>query len=351
MKKAAKKRVKRGDAAASRIPDAYEIKQTRAECKKRGLQSKEAMAYMSDGRVAFTFSEDGSARALDVESLYQQWVRESEFGDFLLQHRGCSEPPKLPPRFVRCVVCSQGDSWEVWEETEVCRLLINPGEQSGEGWAFIPIEKTILDPDRKDSVWHVEHNTPVADRSLHFSAGVLHEAARLYLQACQLVPGFLAAYEALDLSGTVSNASAVARLIRDCKKAALRHIEACVFLASAGMRQQDEAIAARQGFLMGGWLAQAEAILTNARTSALAAALGAGKPQSKFWFWLNADPQFAGKSAKEVWSMLDGQTDPDHPKKKLKLTRDRLQRGDGSWLKATSFTASFKKRRGSIFQR
>lgn len=340
MKKAAEKRVKASDAKASRIPDAYDIKEAKAECKKRGLQGKEVTAYMSDGRVAFTFSED--VCALDVESLYQQWVRESEFGDFLLKHQGSSAPTKPPPRFVRCVICTQGDSWEVWNESEVCRILCNPGMQNGEGWSFIPIEKTILDPDRRDSVWSVEHKKPVADRSHDFAAGVLHEAARLYLQARQLVPGFQAAYEALDMAGNESSASEAPRLIRDCKKAALRHMEACIALV-LGARQQDEGIAVKQGFRMGQWLAQAEAIITNARTAALAAASGTGRPQSKFWHWVNTDPQFSGKSAKEVWSMLDGLTDPEHRGQALKLSGYRLQRGDGTWLRQSSFTTGFKR--------
>lgn len=334
---------------ASEVCAAYDIKDARAECKKRKLQTKEALAYMSEGRVVFTFSEH--ARTLDVDSLYQRWVRESEFGDHLLKRLGGSSNAKPPSHYLRCLVCSQGDSWEVWEEMEVCRALCNPGLPSGEGWSFLPIENTIFDPDRRDSVWANASETLVADRCLGFADRVLHDAARLYLLAVQLVPGFQSAHETLDNADSWQpRATPLARLIRDSKQAALRLMEASLSLA-AKIRVQDEGIALRQGFVMGSWLAQAEAIITNAKAAALVAASGAGRPQSKFWEWVNSEPQFVGKSAKEVWPLLGEYDDPDHPGKKLVLKDGRVRRGNGEILREASFTARFKKRRGSIFQR
>ena len=330
------------------LKDAYDLKAALSECRRLGCQSKAAFAYMSEGRVRLVFSpstQEVPDNGMDERSLYRQWLSESDFADFLLRRADSSKPSQTtPPRMVRCVACSYGGTWEVWEEIEVCRILCNPGMCRGKGWAFIPIEDTVCDPDRREGVWYAPGKTPVADRSMAFAQSVLHEAVRLFLQASQLVPGFRAAYESLDIDDEWKRATPIARLIRDSKRAALRQMEACLSLALPdGPRQQDEAIASRQGFLMGRWLAQAEAIIASERAAKLAAVVGAGKPRSKLWAWINSDARFTGKSAKEVWLLLNGHEDPDHPGKKLMLKDNRLQRGNGEWLKITSFTASFKK--------
>jgi len=336
------------------IKDAYDIEEARKGCKAEGFQSRIAYAYMKSGCVVLSFSMSPPNPADDLRAeiaLCHRWLTESKIKDVLLSW---ARFPKISdtPQVVRCVACSNGSGWSTWDEAEVARRLCNPRLGKGKGWYFIPVRGSNLDDAVSGNIWWIESKVPVQTRSWDFAQGVLLNAAQLHVQAEQIIEGFLEAHEKLDLVNFWNNASHLATLIRHAKNAALRQMEACVsFVVQSELRPQDEATASHVGFLMGRWQAQAEAIIANARAAKLAATAGAGKPRSEFWKWINSEAKFAGKGAKEVWPLLHCCNDPDHPGKKLMVKDNRLQRGNGDWLKLASFTASFKKRRGSIFQR
>ena len=336
------------------IKDAYDIQQARSECKAQGLQSRIAYAYMKSGFVVLSLLKSPPKPADDLQAevaLCHRWLAESNFRDALLSWASF---PKISntPRVVRCVASSNGSGWSTWDNSEVCRRLCSPSMGKGKGWSFIPVMDSDYAPAVTGNYKRFETHVPVHVRLWQIAQGVLLNAAQLHVQAEQIIEGFLEAYNKLDLADFCNDASQLATLICRAKNAALRQMEACLDHVFPDLpRLQDEAIASHVGYSMGRWVAQAEAIIANARAAKLAATAGAGKPRSEFWKWINSEAKFAGKGAKEVWPLLHRCNDPDHPGKKLMLKDNRLQRGNGDWLKLASFTATFKKRRGSIFQR
>lgn len=328
------------------IKDAYDIEEARKGCKAEGFQSRIAYAYMKSGSVVLSFSNSppNPADELQIEiALCRRWLAESHVKEVLLSW---ATFPKISdtPHVLRCVACSNGSGWSTWDEAEVSRRLCNPRLGKGKGWYFLPVSGSNLDDAVSGNIWWIESKVPVQTRSWNFAQGVLLNAAQLHVQAEQVVEGFLEAHEKIDVFKFWNNASQLATLIRHAKNAALRQMEACVtFVVQSELRPQDEATASHVAFLMGRWLTQAEAIIANERSAKLAATAGAGKPRSEFWKWINSEAKFAGKGAKEVWPLLHGCNDPDHRGKMLKLEGNRLQRGNGDWLKLASFTASFKK--------
>jgi len=327
------------------IKDAYDIKKARKDCQVKGFQAQGAYACMIDGCIQLIFaktppkSSDGLQSAV---ALCRQWLEGSNFKELLLRQ---ARFPTIsnPPRFVRCVVWSNGCGWNICDEDTVCNKLRQRPKHAGGNRQDNTIKGSIIDRSLIYNAISAYGNLPVADRVMMFAKSVLMKTALLHVQAEQIIDGFLEAYQKLDHQFR-NNATQLAILIRGAKNAALRQMEDSLDLATPELlREQDEATALQQGFHMGRWVAQAEAIIANARSARLAATAGAGKPPSKLWQWINSDAKFAGKSAKEVWPLLHGCNDPDHPGKKLKLQEKRLQRGNGDWLKITSFTATFKK--------
>lgn len=336
-----------------KIVRVYDLKKEARACRQNGYQCRKGYAYMSGGRVCFALSLDwmnDTSTPAQEHQLFMEWLRESM--DYLREtsfyepflKRYDLRPTQLSHRRVaECIAFSRGESWHVWNEIEVCRVLCNPGKKRGEGFAFIPIEDTIFDPDRRPGVWQANHAATVEDRCLEFATDVLRQAAYVYVQAKHLLDGFSEAFAALDTDGFLNTASPAARMIREAKEAAQRQIHACHMLAIDG-RTQDEAVASRQGFLMGSLLAQARAIIASERSQKLAARLGAGKQHSKFWKWIWNDARFQGKLAGEAWRQLDGLVDPDHPTGKLRVENDVLIRGNSDKMSEKSFCAKYRRR-------
>ncbi len=328
------------------IKDAYDIKQARKKCQAKGFQTQAVYACMIDGCVQLIFAKTPPKSSDGLQSAVarcRQWLEDSPLKDVLLS-QARFPITTTPPRFVRCVVWSNGSGWSICDEDTVCNKLRQPLKREGGKWPSDSIKGSIIDRTLISNGKKVYGNLPVADRSMMFAKGVLLKTSLLHVQAEQFIDGFLEAYQKVDHQFW-NNASQLARLIRNAKNLALRQMEDCLDLVVPEFpREQDEATASQQGFHMGSSLAQAEAIIANARSAKLAATAGAGKPRSKLWKWINSNASFAGKSAKEVWPLLHGCNDPDHPGTKLNLKENRLKRGNGDWLKITSFTATFKKR-------
>lgn len=328
----------------AKIEDAYDLDEARKSCRLLGYEWRYAFAFMSGGRVKMTNSPSSEILLVEAQ-LYEKWLQESSYPDLLLNRAISQKQSRSNQRLLRCLAYSLGDSWEIWNEVDVCRKLCNSRKLKSKGWAFIPIENTILDPDRKSTVWSSSSKLPAADRCMALGEELLRKTVQIYLQAEQLIPTFSMTFTSIEQEEGRSSeprTAHIARLILESKHAALRLIDASMALA-AGARSPDEAIAFRQGFLMGTWLSQAEAIITNERSAKLASAVGGGKKPSKFWIWVNTSKHFAGKSAKEVWPLLHGSKDPDQPSRKLTVEDDLLKRGNGVQMTESSFRAKFRR--------
>lgn len=332
----------------SKYPAVYDIMAARQECKERGVPSRVALAWMLGGRVQIILDKKSLKKANNRpsrDSVFRRWISESDL--CVPENHNTSEPPaevRSRHRYARCVATSHGESWHAWKEGEVSRFLINPPRTPpNRRWCIIPQEYTIFDPDKDPGVWLAQDETTIAERCIDFGKGVLLEAARVYCLATELIEDFELTFNSLDDPTFPWNRAAKpAQLLQDCKNAAVLMIDSIAY-QGALKRNPDAATAVRQGFLMGLRVTQAEAIVSNIASTTSAAQLGTGRPQSKFWEWVNSDPRFAGKAAKEVWSLLHGHDDPDQPGRKIEVREHSLIRFTTPPLKFTSFLSRFKK--------
>jgi hypothetical protein len=279
------------------------------------------------------------------EEIYQMWFNEV---GLTFESTDQDQPPRgitQKVRYARCVAASSGDRWEAWKYMAVCRFLLNPpGTAPERCFTITPDEYTILDPDKSIGVWVVKHDTEILPRCFDLGKSLLGEIAHVYCLAVELIEHFEETFESVDEYRPRTQATRPADLLRDCKKAAINLITSVAMMDfRSPKRIPDAAIALRQGFLIGRWLAQAEGIIGNVKDTILIAKMGSGRSTSRFWKWVNSDSEFSGKSPNEVLQLLDGLPDPDHPGKSLKLQEEGLQRGDGRLLKTSSFLAKFKK--------
>lgn len=335
------------------IPTAYNISSELLVCKKQGLKARRAVAWIEGGRVQVSLDEDFVRKRPARKSrqeIFQKWLDESGLSFSAADQGQAVANAADKVRYIRCVAASNGDRWDAWKELDICRILINPPDTPLDRCvSVIPIEYTIFDPDKAADVWFAKNETGIHDRCLNFAIGLLNEIARVYCLAVELIEGFEVAFDALGDSRSRSRTQACkpADLIRNCKKAAINLIESVGLMdATLPKRFPEPAIALRQGFLVGRWLAQAEGIIANAREMKLALQQGvSGQHTIGFWSWLIEvhKTTLEGKTAAEVFTWLDGKPDPDFKGQNLQIVDDKLRRGNGETIKLAAFMTAFSR--------
>lgn len=335
------------------IPTAYDISSELLVCKKQGLKARRAVAWIEGGRVQVSLDEDFFRKRPERKSreeIFQKWLDESDLSCFAADQGQSAGNAADKVRYIRCVAASNGDRWDAWKELDIYRILVNPQDTPLDRCvSLIPIEYTIFDPDKAADVWFAKNETGIHARCLNFAVGLLNEIARVYCLAIELIEGFEEAFDALGHgpSRPWTQVSKPADLIRDCKKAAINLIESVGFMhATWPKRLPDPAIALRQGFLVGRWLAQAEGIIANVREMKLALQQGvSGQHTMGFWNWLIEvhKTTLNGKTAAEVFTWLDGKPDPDFKGQNLQILDDKLRRGNGETIKLTAFMTAFSR--------
>lgn len=335
------------------IPAVYDISSEMIVCKKRGLKAQEAIAWMEGGRVKISLNEDflkkRDTRKTQHE-IYQKWLDETglEFGPIFGEQ---SQPDAAKTaRYARCVAASSGEIWSAWKEMDVCRFLLTPEGASNEKCIYmIPIEYTIFDPAKSPGVWFDAQDEDILTRCFECGISMLNETAQVYCQAVELIDNFEETFEALHPDLPRTQATRPAELLRDCKKASIDLIVAVTIKKFQGPKKSfiNAGTALRQGFLVGRWLARAEAIIGNVKDMKLALQKGfSGQHPSDFWKWLVAlqETTLKGKTASELFTWLDGQPDPDYKGFKLQIVDDnKLMRGNGDSITLSSFQSSLSR--------
>lgn len=340
---------KKNNLDLNQIPLCYDLAEAKKACKKQGMKAIPAIAWLGGGRVRFSLEKnfvEGRSGYRNLVSIFIKWL-----GETCLNPN--SDLPSIGGRFVRCIVASRGDTWKVCDELKVMATLsIRPGTPPGGSIFSMPLEDTIFDPDKDPAIWLKDilsddlEDIPSDDleRSIRLGKELLWEIAVVYSQAMERSDEFEALFEAKDPSGPVTEYGRAAQLLKDCKRAVISLIDSIAMIMACERRKKPDAeTAIRQGFLIGLWLARAEAIIGNVDDIAVLKTMGLGRRKSKFWSMVNSDRRFRGKSPHEAMEMLDGHPDPDHLGKVLKLTQKGLLRGNGTTLLTKSFVAKFQK--------
>ncbi|MBL9181098.1 MAG: hypothetical protein JNN17_03085 [Verrucomicrobiaceae bacterium] len=331
----------KNDFDLDQLPSCYDLAETKKACKKQGMKASPAIAWLGGGRVGFSLEKnfiEGRSGYQNLVGIFTSWLGET-----------CLKPKdNLPPirgRLVRCIVASRGDRWVVCDAPKVTAFLSShPGAPPGKSIFFMPLEDTIFDPDKDPAIWLKDVPSDDLGRSIRLGEELLWEIAVVYSQAMERSDKFEALFEAKDPSGPVTEYVRAAQLLKDCKRAVISLIDSIAMIRACERRKKPDAeTAIRQGFLIGRWLARAEAIIGNVDDIAVLKTMGLGRRKSKFWSMVNSDRRFRGKSPHEAMEMLDGHPDPDHLGKVLKLTQKGVRRGNGTTLLTKSFVAKFQK--------
>lgn len=334
------------------IPAAYDIAAALSECRKKGIVSRKAIAWIEGGRVQVSLDEEFLKTRIDRhmrDEIYNKWCAELKVTFTDPNQHQLSEVADNEPRLARCVAASNGANWSAWKEIDVSEFLLNPpGTPRERRLSIIPLEYTIFDPAMSEAVWMEKPETAPLPRCLEIGWILLSDIARVYCLAVEFIDGFEQEFNSPKESRPWNFATRPAALLRDCKKATLKLIISIALMDCKKPKQNPDAgIALQQGFLIGKKLAQAEGIISNAKDRKLALQQGfTGQHASKFWTWvmkLQTTSQ-KGKTASELFFGLDGQLDPDFKGKKLQIVEnDKLKRGNNEEMSLAAFQTSLSR--------
>jgi hypothetical protein len=341
------------------IAAAYNISKERRECRKQGKQTKEGVAWIEHGQlkaVPFSHFQNQNSPPSKAAEMFERWLDDVGLKP---SSKSRSKKPRLLPapsaKYRRCVLVSSGSSWHVWKYQEVLKDFAEKEKKKrkADRLAYaIPAEFIIDSPDLAPNVWHISQEKTVTERCLDFARVLLWEAAQLYESGCVYLDDFEEVY-ALWKGSPPMELSTTPRLALEASiplKRSVDKIKQMLYVFTTfGMRKRvpDAAVALNEGSLVGSWLAEARAILTNAESLRMASNQGTqARTTTEFWDQLVKAPENQGKRAKELWEGLRNMTDPDYPAKKLSIDKEnRLIRGDGSQIKFESFSAQLSRAR------
>jgi hypothetical protein len=334
---------------ARNIRDAYPIQEAKRQSNKARVQYREAVAWISEGRLRFSFKgiPRGGNPVKEQRRIYLKWLKAvpgaTDSNEVVANH-------KSPTRYARCVACTRSAIVEAWREQDVYMHLLAARSEPDHELSFIPIERTPWDPDKSLMTWLTAQKEPMHQRLAALGRALLLEAAGIYVLGVELIGDFEAEFAKED-GMLVRYDQSAARTLLDARNAIQGLIFASNYCAPTG-REVDAATAARQGFLIGRWLTHAQAMIHREALRRLSAGAGIGAAKSmKFWDWSANHPNFKNKRAKQIWTELDGADDPDFPKMRMRLDADNcLHHGKGRPLTYPSFAAQLSQKRPSYFR-
>lgn len=336
---------------------AYDLKKERRKCRAKGGQSKMGVAWIEHGRLKAVpcshFQKQPGPPSKSVE-MCEHWL--AEVGLDCARETRSKKPRRMPANSAKyrlCLIVSRGSSWDIWNYQEVQKSFAAKRKRKADRLAdTLPTEFTIYSPDLAPDVWQASQEKPVTERCLECARALLGEAADLYEMGCVYLEGFEEAYDLWkgeppeELTTNQSLAVTASHHLKNSVDSIKRMLYAFTTL---GMRKKvpDAAVAMRQGWIVGSWLAKARAILTNAESMRMASNQGIfSKTRSNFWDDLVTASENQGKSAKELFEGLRNKTDLDYPDKKLSIDKKgRLVRGNGSRIQLPSFKTSLSRAR------
>lgn len=334
---------------------AYDLKAERENCKSAVMQSRVVVAWMEGRRVMYSLVSEWETelrRSTKRQEIYERWLQQSVLAVPTSPTPEASRTPAS--KCVRCLIASGGAGWGIWKYQEVLRAL-SPlsGDPACERVEWLPAEYTLFDPDKEPDVWLKEYEKPEGQRCLEWGKAWLWDTARVFELCIHSMEDFELIYDSPHHRIGGNKATMLANLLRSCVQAIDRLFYIAAIQDYHDRNPMDAAVALRQGFLIGQWLMRAEAIVSNADALQLASRQGVtGQHLSRFWHWVITEPLLAGKSAKEIFGMLDGKEDPEFPKKLMVVTGDnKLRRGDGSLLLQSSFCAGLSRARKTMHKR
>ncbi len=355
MKSKAAGSTQRKSSGGPNLGCAYDLKAERENCKSAVMQSRVAVAWMEGRRVMYALVSEWETelrRSTKRQEIYERWLQQSVLAVPASPTPQASRTPAS--KCVRCLIASGGAGWGVWKYQEVLRAL-SPlsGDPACERVEWLPAEYTLFDPDKEADVWLKKHDKPAGQRCLEYGQEWLWETARVFELCVRSIEDFEQFYDNPHHRIGGNKATMLASLLRSCVQAIDRLFYIVVLQDYHDRQPMDAAVALRQGFMIGQWLTRAEAIVSNAEALQLASRQGVtGQRRSLFWQWVTTEPLLAGKSAKEIFGMLDGKEDPEFPSKLMVLTGDnKLRRGDGSLLLQSSFCAGLSRARKTMQKR
>lgn len=333
------------------FPPAYDLDTEQRKCHELQVPCKQAVAWMEGGLVnisVLTSKSDKVGLRSKRDAMFQRWVKES---GLLSNAELETEPPtdakRLVPEYVRCLAVSKGQAWHCWRSRDVGAVLTFPPDTPpGRRIQAIPLEGTIFDPDKAPLVWRTEHEMPMVDRCVLFGRKLLFEAARVYAMGVKFIEGFEGEFEEMSKYPHSVEGTLPVRLILDAKNRTSAMISNVKILELGNKQDPDAAVALRQGFLIGRWLAQAEAIISNSGFTKFAAQQAqSGQKTSKFLSWIIGlqDSCLKDMTTAEIFTWLHGKQDPEFKRRKLIVKDTNLVRGNGRTTKMATFQAALSR--------
>ncbi|MFC5455992.1 hypothetical protein [Prosthecobacter fluviatilis] len=335
----------------SELPVAYDLDTEQRRCRQLQVPCKRAVAWMEGGRVHISVLKSKSDKVnlrSKRDAMFLRWVKESGLLDNAeLETESPIKANQLIPEYVRCLAVSNGEAWHCWRPSEVGAVLTFSQETPpGRRFQIIPLENTIFDPDKAPLVWRTKDETPLADRCVLFGRKLLFEAARVYATGVKFIEGFEGEFEEMSKYPHSVEGTLPVRLLIDSKNRIFAMISNIALLKYRPNLELDLEVALRQGFLIGRWLAQAEAIISSSGFTKFAAQqANSGQKTSLFLRWIIdlQDSCLKGLTASQIFSWLDGKDDPEFKGHKLIVKDDELQRGNGRIMKMATFQASLSR--------
>lgn len=306
----------------AKIP-AYDLKKAAEDCRKAGYGHRHAIAWLAGNRVQIALLPRGKAQPSTISKL-------------------TPSAANRPPRKVVCIAFNMGDAWRPWDEVEVSEALLNlPSTPKDKRAAILPLEHSIFDPDKSDGVWFMARKEDTLDRCKHFAQAARQEIDRIRKLA-----------DVVFTSASAQNSmSLVSSLLSDCLAAIERFELATDLRMLIHSCQLDTAVAIRQGFLIGRWLAQAEARCAASEGIKFMAPKGAGRKPQQFWKHVVESEPFERMTESEVFAALHGRLDPDHSGTTMRVDEATLYRGNGRKVKESSFCSRLRSLRADAKRR
>lgn len=333
------------------LPHAYDLGVEQRTCQKLQIPCKQAVAWMEGGRVqvsVYASNSDEVHLRSKRDAMFQRWFAESELlGNAEVETETPIDSNRQVPEYVRCLAVSNGEAWHCWRSGDVSTVLtIPPGTPPGRRFEIFPLEGSIFDPDKAPLVWRTKEEMPVTARCVLFGRKLLFETARVYAMGVKFIDGFESEFEEMSKYPHSVEGTLPVRLLIDAKNRTLAMISNVSLLGWERKMKIDSAVALRQGFLIGRWLAQAEAIISNVGYTKFAAQQAtSGQHTSKFLRWIIGlqDSCLKGRSASQIFTWLHGKADPDFKGRKLIVKDDQLIRGNGRTSSMAAFQTSLSR--------
>jgi hypothetical protein len=150
---------------------------------------------------------------------------------------------------------------------------------------------------------------------------------------------FISEVDTSQVESAPAPAMHLAELLKFCRDAANRILFKFGLCAEA---EGDLETALRQGLRIGRGLAQAEALISNAQSMALAKNMGvSGRAQKSFYEWVVEQAQSQSWNVKDAFSLLNGMPDPDFPSQIMRIDGHLLIRPNRKPVNESSFRTQF----------